>query len=65
MEQSHPKTQIDLRINAIDQYRGLAILLMVLANFLTGVNGVPMWFKHAPDIGLMVVDLIAPMFFLQ
>jgi predicted acyltransferase len=46
----------------IDQFRGLAILLMVLANFLAGVNWIPAWLKHAPDIGLTVIDLIAPMF---
>lgn len=50
------------RIDAIDQFRGLAIVLMVLANFLAGVELVPAWLKHAPDIGLTVIDLIAPFF---
>lgn len=50
------------RIASIDQFRGFAIVLMVVANYLGGVNGVPSYLKHAPDIGLTVVDLIAPFF---
>jgi len=50
------------RLEAVDQYRGLAIVLMVLANYLAGVDIVPAWLRHAPDIGLTVIDLIAPFF---
>lgn len=50
------------RIVSIDQFRGLAIILMVAANFLAGIHAIPAWFKHAPDIGLTVIDLIAPFF---
>jgi predicted acyltransferase len=50
------------RLEAIDQYRGLAIVLMVLANFLAGVDWIPDWLKHAPDIGLTIADLVAPFF---
>ncbi|MGE5532286.1 MAG: heparan-alpha-glucosaminide N-acetyltransferase domain-containing protein [Bacteroidota bacterium] len=50
------------RVDAIDQFRGLAILLMSLADFLSDVSSVPPWLKHAPDIGYTVIDLIAPMF---
>jgi predicted acyltransferase len=50
------------RLDAIDQFRGFAILLMSLADFLSDVRAVPPWLKHAPDIGYTVVDLIAPMF---
>jgi len=50
------------RITSIDQFRGFAILTMVLANYMGGVNLVPAWLKHAPDIGLTVIDLIAPFF---
>ena len=50
------------RLDAIDQYRGFAILLMVLADYLSRIQSVPAWLKHAPDVGLTVVDLIAPMF---
>jgi predicted acyltransferase len=50
------------RISSIDQFRGFAILTMVLANFMGGVLLIPAWLKHAPDIGLTVIDLIAPFF---
>jgi predicted acyltransferase len=49
-------------LEAIDQYRGFAILLMALADYLAGVNCVPAWLKHAPDIGYTIIDLIAPLF---
>ena len=52
------------RDRAIDLFRGLAIVLMVLANYLAGVRTVPAGLKHAPDIGLTVIDLIAPFFIL-
>jgi predicted acyltransferase len=52
------------RLEAIDQFRGLAILGMVLVNYLAGVRIVPAWLKHAPDIGLTVADLVAPFFIL-
>ena len=50
------------RISSIDQYRGFAILTMVLANYMVGIQIIPAWLKHAPDIGLTVIDLIAPFF---
>ena len=50
------------RIASIDAFRGFAILTMVLANYLAGVQWVPAWLKHAPDVGLTVIDLIAPFF---
>ena len=50
------------RLDAIDQFRGFAILLMVLADYLSRIQSVPAWLKHAPGVGLTVVDLIAPMF---
>lgn len=56
------RAPIRLRIPSIDQFRGFAILLMVLANYLAGVAWIPAWLKHAPDIGLTVIDLIAPFF---
>ena len=43
-------------------FRGLAIVLMVLANYLAGPTVVPAWLKHAPDAGLTVIDLVAPFF---
>ena len=50
------------RIDAIDQFRGFAILAMVLVNYAADIQIIPAWFKHAPDIGLTFADLVAPMF---
>lgn len=61
MEKIKP-TPIKQRIKAIDQFRGFAIIGMVLINFGTRVEAVPEWLKHAPDIGLNFPDLGAPVF---
>jgi predicted acyltransferase len=50
------------RLEAIDHFRGFAIVTMVLANYLAGIRWIPNWLKHAPDIGLTVIDLVAPFF---
>jgi len=50
------------RSQATDRFRGLAIAMMVAANFLAQARCVPAWLKHAPDVGLTVVDLVAPFF---
>jgi predicted acyltransferase len=50
------------RISSLDQFRGFAILSMVLANYMGGVSITPAWLKHSSDIGLTVIDLIAPFF---
>jgi len=50
------------RLEAIDQFRGFAILLMILANYMNNVSVIPAWLKHADDIGYTAIDLIAPMF---
>jgi predicted acyltransferase len=50
------------RLDTIDQYRGFAILLMVLVDYLSRIQRVPAWLKHAPGVGLTVVDLVAPLF---
>ncbi len=50
------------RLESIDEFRGFAILTMVLANYLGGVERIPAWLKHSPDVGLTVIDLIAPLF---
>jgi predicted acyltransferase len=50
------------RIASIDKFRGFAIITMVLANFMGQVQVIPAWLKHAPDVGLTVIDLIAPFF---
>lgn len=54
------------RLNELDHYRGFAILLMVLADFLSRIQRVPPWLKHAAGgSGITIVDLIAPMFILS
>jgi predicted acyltransferase len=50
------------RLDAIDQFRGFAILLMVLADYLSRPQRVPAWLKHAHDVGFTAIDLIAPLF---
>ena len=50
------------RIMSIDQFRGFAIVTMVLANYMGQVQVIPAWLKHAPDVGLTIIDLIAPFF---
>lgn len=50
------------RLPAIDALRGFAILGMVLANYAAGIQWIPAWLKHAPDIGYTITDLVAPLF---
>lgn len=50
------------RLPAVDRFRGLAIMMMIVANFLEYVRWIPPWLKHAPDVGLTVVDLVMPFF---
>ena len=45
------------RIEAIDQFRGFAIICMVLINYGMGIQTMPAWLEHAPDIGLTFPDL--------
>ncbi len=53
------------RLDQIDHFRGFAILLMVLADYLSRIKRIPPWLKHASGgSGLTVVDLIAPLFIL-
>jgi predicted acyltransferase len=59
---SMQRTASGSRLAAIDQFRGFAIFLMVLADFLGDVERAPAWLKHAPDVGYTIIDLIAPMF---
>jgi len=54
--------QIVERIEAIDQFRGFAIILMVVINYLSGIETIPDWLKHVPDIGMNFPDLGTPVF---
>jgi predicted acyltransferase len=47
---------------SLDAFRGLAVLLMVLANYLADKNVTPAWLRHAQDLGFTVIDQIAPLF---
>lgn len=57
-----PDVAANDRLPSIDAFRGLAVLLMAAANYIAGVNWIPAYLKHAPDIGYTVIDVIAPMF---
>jgi len=50
------------RLASLDQFRGLAIIAMLLANFAGGMGALPAWLHHAPDVGLTPPDLVAPLF---
>lgn len=50
------------RLESIDQFRGFAIVTMVLANFTSSIHTIPAWLHHAPDVGLTLPDLVAPFF---
>lgn len=56
---SIPKPERNL---AIDRLRGLLVMLMVVGDYLGGIEWVPAWLKHAPDIGLTIADVVAPAF---
>lgn len=56
------QTTSPYRLGSIDQFRGLAILLMVLSNYSAGIQWMPFWLRHAKDVGLTVNDLVAPLF---
>ena len=48
---------------AIDRFRGLTIIVMVIVNDLAGVEGIPAILKHAPDeAGLTIADLVSKFF---
>jgi predicted acyltransferase len=51
-----------IRNPAIDQFRGISILLMVVADYLGQIKTIPSWLKHAADIGVTAPDFIAPCF---
>jgi predicted acyltransferase len=50
------------RYLSIDIFRGVTIVAMVFVNFIAEYSQIPSWCKHAPDIGLTFVDLVAPFF---
>ncbi len=50
------------RWEALDDLRGLAILIMVPVNVVAPYTAIPSWFKHAPGPGLTIADLVVPLF---
>ena len=61
-ETSQHQTQKPSRNLAIDRVRGSLVILMVIGDYLSGINWVPEFLKHAPDIGFTVADAVAPAF---
>ncbi len=49
-----------LRIKSIDNFRGFTMIIMVIVNYLSGINCVPGFLKHASDTGLTITDIVAP-----
>lgn len=50
------------RWRALDNLRGLAILLMLPVNAAMDFQAIPPWLKHAPGAGLTMADFILPAF---
>ena len=50
------------RWEALDDLRGLAILVMVPVNVAATFTAIPAWFKHAPTTGLTLPDFMVPAF---
>lgn len=57
-----PEASEPSRNLAIDRLRGALVILMVGGDYLGGVQGVPTFLKHAPDIGFTVADTVASAF---
>ena len=52
------------RLLSLDVFRGLVVVVMTLVNYLSPVQGVPAWAKHAPETtdGYTFVDVVFPAF---
>jgi len=50
------------RWDALDDMRGLAVLVMIPVNLAASFVMIPAWFKHAPAAGLTIADLVVPAF---
>ena len=52
------------RLESLDVFRGLVIVMMTLVNYLAGIQGLPAWAYHVPPAseGYTVVDLVFPGF---
>ncbi|MFC5503176.1 hypothetical protein ACFPJ4_13080 [Lysinimonas soli] len=47
---------------AVDRLRGALVILMVGGDYLAGVQVIPAFLKHAPDVGFTVADTVASAF---
>ena len=47
---------------ALDRFRGLTIILMIIVNDLWAVEGFPSILKHPHDKGFTLADIVAPFF---
>ena len=54
-----PENSVSSRINAVDTFRGLSIVLMIFVNY---GGGKFYFFRHAPWNGLTIADLVFPWF---
>lgn len=61
MKETNFPSSADSRIPSIDQYRGYAVLGMILVNYLGGFDSMPWHFKHH-DNAMSYADTIAPLF---
>jgi predicted acyltransferase len=50
------------RLLSLDQFRGLAVLLMIFANSPEHYRNVSLYLKHAPSYSFHLPDIVAPMF---
>ena len=50
------------RIKSSDEFRGFTIFFMIIVNFLAFYEAIPLYLKHAQNIGLTAADLVAPCF---
>jgi uncharacterized membrane protein len=60
--QPAPAAPESARNLGIDRLRGALVILMVGGDYLGGVQIVPAFLKHAPDIGFTIADTVAPAF---
>lgn len=51
-----------MRSQALDEFRGLSMILLTILSPLFLFDAVPAWLKHAPKTGLHIADIVAPMF---
>ena len=58
----NPDASSQERVEAIDQFRGFALFIMVLGNAFVVSGRAPWWLEHPPDVGFRIPDAFAPFF---